>query len=134
MGVVESAAMDATVQVALAAGGAALVSAIVTSLLAPHINWGIEKKKEKFAYKRKLIADWRAMLAEAAQENVGGDDVKLLAYLEKDKYYYSLTSHIPNDKDAYAKYRKRHATASTPVFLRYLSDVIARLEKEWGLL
>jgi hypothetical protein len=36
---------------------------LITSVVAPWTNWGIEKRREKRAARTQLIADWRAMVA-----------------------------------------------------------------------
>jgi hypothetical protein len=113
----------------------AVVSLIVGAIIGPYINWGIEKRKQKLAYRRELVAKWRTMLAEAGNGDIGrGKETdKLLAFLEKHKDFYSLTPHLPTD-DSYEKYYKRHASLSVPVYHRYLTDEISRIEKEWDLL
>jgi hypothetical protein len=39
-----------------------LVSGTIASLVAPWINWRIEQKREKLAYKREMIRRWRQFL------------------------------------------------------------------------
>ena len=46
----------------------AVVSLLVGAIVGPYINWGIEKRKQKLAYKRELITSWRAMLADTREE------------------------------------------------------------------
>ena len=54
--------MDEKIIVALIglAGGA------IGSLFAPWANWGIEKRKQKLAYRRELVAKWRRMISWAS--------------------------------------------------------------------
>ncbi len=40
----------------------AVISSIVTALLAPHVNWGIEKKKIKLQNQKELICNLRTLL------------------------------------------------------------------------
>jgi hypothetical protein len=39
-----------------------LVSGTIASLVAPWINWRIEQKREKLAYKKEMIRRWRQFL------------------------------------------------------------------------
>ena len=112
----------------------ALVSGAIGSLFAPWANWGIEKRKQKLEYRKELIKRWRAMLAELAAQEIGTDDAKPLALLEKHEDFYSLSNHIDSDSNPYGEYRKRKASLNTPVFLRYLAHEISRIEKEWDLI
>ncbi|ERR1051326_5079028 len=109
----------------------AVVSLVVGAIIGPYINWGIEKKKQKLAYRKELITKWRKMLQEAASHGIDRDDNKLLAVLERHEDFFSLSGHIGSD---YQEYRKRHASVDTPVFLRYLAEEVSRIEKEeWDL-
>lgn len=109
----------------------AVVSLVVGAIVGPYINWGIEKRKQKLAYRRELVRKWRAMLAEAAKEDLERDDTRILAILERHEDFYSLTNHV--DSNHYPEYRKRHASLDVPVFHRYLADQISRIEREWDL-
>jgi hypothetical protein len=126
--------MDPTLKIAVVAAGSAMLGGLITGVVAPHVAWGIEKKNQKLAYRRELIDKWRAMLAEAAQQDIGRgkETEKLLAFLEKHKDFYSLSPQLPSD-NSYEAYYQRHASLSVPVYLRYLTDEISRIEKEWDL-
>jgi hypothetical protein len=56
--------MDDKVLVALIGAGAGLITGGIASLIAPWVTWGIEKRKEKLAYRRGLIAKWQVMLSD----------------------------------------------------------------------
>lgn len=109
----------------------AVIGLVVGAIVGPYINWGIEKRKQKLAYRRELVAKWRAMLAEAATDELQRDDTKLVAILERHQDFYSLTNLV--DSDYYQEYRTRHASVGVPVFHRYLADEISRIEREWDL-
>lgn len=69
-----------------------IVSLVVGAIIGPYIHWGIEKKKQKLAYRRDLIANWRAMLQEVAQEK--GDNTKTRLLLESHRDFYSFLPHL----------------------------------------
>lgn len=122
--------MTDTVWAAIVGGAAGIITGGLSSIVAPWAVWGIEKRKSKRAYRIKLIDNWRKMLQEAASYNIGRENTKLIAILERHEDYLSLSGHIANN---YQEYRKRHATVDTPVFLRFLTDEVSRIEKEWDL-
>jgi hypothetical protein len=123
--------MDATVQVALVAGGAALVSAVVTSLLAPHINWGIEKKKALLQQQRETIDKWRQVLEDLNRYySQYKEDIKILYpidYLMKQKGGYSLKPYL--SQHALKELDSNHYPGITEV----LTDEISRIEQKWRL-
>ncbi|MDQ7816238.1 MAG: hypothetical protein RDU14_04385 [Melioribacteraceae bacterium] len=47
--------MDDTTLIALISALAIIFSGVITSIIAPKINWGIQKKKEKDEQRRKLL-------------------------------------------------------------------------------
>jgi hypothetical protein len=126
--------MDLTLKIALVAAASAVIGSLITVIIGPKVLWSIDKQKQTRANRIELIAKWRAMLAEASQQDIGkGKETdKLLAFLEKHRDFYSLVPHLPTD-DSYETYYKRHASLSVPVYHRYLMDEIARIEREWDL-
>ena len=88
--------MDATLKIALIAAASAILGGFITGIIAPHINWGIEKRKQKLAHRRELIAKWREMIAEAAKT---APDGKLELYIHLHKDYYSLIPHLTKERE-----------------------------------
>ena len=125
--------MDTAVQIAIIAGVAALISAIVTGILAPHINWWIEKKKERLKHQRELIDQWRELVkrlnsyndnfpSDAEQEYLMPKD-----WLQRNKAFYSLKPHLR--KEAI----QNLDSANVASVVDTLIDEIARIEIAWGL-
>ena len=54
--------MEPNLKIALIPAASAIAGGVITAIVAPHIAWGIEKKKQKFELRRKLVADWRRMI------------------------------------------------------------------------
>lgn len=125
--------MTDTVWAAIVGGAAGIITGSLSALVAPWANWGIKKKDLLLAHHRELVSKWRAMLEEAGQQDIGrgADTDKLLAFLEKHKDFYSLSAHLPTN--SYEAYYKSHATLSVPVYHRYLTDEVSRIEREWDL-
>lgn len=49
----------------------ALISGAIASLIAPWVNWGIEKRRQKLEHRRALVKEWREMVVhvQSAYEN-----------------------------------------------------------------
>jgi len=84
--------MDSALQIALIAAAGGLVGGLITGIIAPHVAWGIEKKKQKLSYRRELISKWRAMLQEVAREKSDLKTTRLK--LESHGDFYSLWPHL----------------------------------------
>src|SRR5437667_1750876 len=56
--------MSDSVWAALIGGLTGVITGGIASIISPWANWGIEKRKEKLAYRRELIRKWRVMIAE----------------------------------------------------------------------
>lgn len=57
--------MSDQVLAALVGGVAGLITGAVSSLVAPWVNWGVEKRRLRFQRRRDLVSEWRAGLSEA---------------------------------------------------------------------
>jgi hypothetical protein len=120
-----------------------LIAGAVGGTVASLVNWGIEKRKQKLAYRRELVASWRKMIADAPGQ-LGtkiADTNELLAFFEGQQNYYSLRAHLTTDTRARLKQSILHMVLTPPSvgmpptnqLLRLLSDEVARIEKEWEL-
>lgn len=141
--------MEPNLKLALIAAASAIAGGVITAIVAPHIAWGIEKKKQKFELRRKLVADWRRMVNWVVfkyEHQPEGSDASLVEVLESHEDYFSLKPHlsdsvlhqINNLRDEVGSIRivqsgqtKRINPPSTLVSI--LVKEIARIEKEWEL-
>lgn len=57
--------MSDTILTALIAGVVGLVTGAVGSLIAPWVNWGIEKRRKQFENRSELVHQWRDIIANA---------------------------------------------------------------------
>lgn len=79
--------MDTKVQIALIAGLLGFSGGVVGSLIAPWVNWGIEKRREKLKYRRDLVQRWREAI-EKDFDQLAFNDTAL---------YASLRPHLSKD-------------------------------------
>jgi hypothetical protein len=122
--------MDNTVKIALIAAIAAVVSAVVTGLIVPRINWGIEKRKILHAKKQALINDWRALARKIRHEHMAGGEgsTNILEELENQGAFSTLRPHLSEGT------LNALDTRDGKKACQILIDEIARLEKKWGLI
>jgi hypothetical protein len=103
-----------------------LVSGALGSLVAPWINWRIEKKREKLAHKRELIRRWREFLSkDFDQLEFSGTAV-----------YSEIRAHLSGatlESIESNKITVRLGRGGNVIRSLVLDD-IARLEKEWDLI
>lgn len=103
-----------------------LLSGVIGSFVAPWINWRIEQKREKLAYRRATIRRWRDFLAgEFDQLGFSGTAI-----------YSEMRSHLSKatrDSIEADKITIRLGRGGNVIHSLVLDD-IARLEKEWDLL
>jgi hypothetical protein len=141
--------MDPNLKITLIAAASAIGGGVITAIVAPHIAWGIEKKKQRLELRRKLVADWRGMINWVVftyEHQPEGSDASLVEVLERHEDYYSLKpqlsdsvlSEINKLRDEVGSIRivvsgqtKRINPPSTLVSI--LVKEIARIEREWQL-
>ena len=141
--------MNPNLKIALIAAASAVGGGVITAIVAPHIAWGIEKKKQRFKLRKKLVADWRRMIIWVVfqfEHQPEGSDASLVEVLESQEDYFSLKPHLSDSvlnqitslRDEKGSIRivqsgktKRINPPSTLVSI--LVKEIARIEKEWEL-
>jgi hypothetical protein len=120
------------------------LSSVVTGIIAPSINWGIEKKRLTRAYREAQIQKWRQMVHDVALKvnkieqgedarpaNVRSPEAFLL---EMHRDFPSLMPLLPES----AQYEifgsmTVHAGRTRPHALIYLDREIGKIEEKWGL-
>jgi hypothetical protein len=124
--------MDLTLQIALVAAVSAVVGGLIPGIVAPHVAWGIEKRKQKLVYRRELISKWRAMLQEIAQEK--GDNASTRLRLERHRDFYSFLPHLRSGDAALINEHivNKFSPEISPL-ITHLVDEVERIEREWDL-
>jgi hypothetical protein len=138
--------MDTNLKIALVAGLGGLVGGLLSAIVAPHVNWGIEKRKQKLEYRRQLIKSWRNMITWVAFEyehRTEEDNRTFVEVLQNKEDFFSLRPHLSaRAKDfinAAAESRAitgpetKHFANPTAPFVATFVNEIARIEKEWNL-
>lgn len=117
--------MDAKVTIAVIAGVFGLIGGVVGSLVAPWVQWGIEKKRFKLHRRLKYIRAWRQF--------IGSNEFNQAAFRETTTYK-TLRPHLSReliemieDDRVYTSF-----TGGDPIRSGLL-DQITRIERDWGL-
>lgn len=141
--------MKETVWTAVIGGIAGLVTGAVSSLVAPWINWGIEKQRERYRYRQQMIREWRQMVVDVRAEYESGQrDGLFLLLLEKQPGYISFSQHLSKgEKESLRKAQgdlnavkivmvAKHTNLINPIddFVERLSYQIRKIEEEWDLI
>ena len=117
-----------------------LLAGIAGSIFAPWVNWGIEKRRQKLAYRRELIASWRKMIRDVtlAKDESGRSLAELL---ERHEAFYSIKPHLSQNVISEI-YRCRTVVAGSticysvllhPCICSYMLKEIGEIEKKWKL-
>lgn len=129
--------MDEKLVAAIAGAIAGVIGGLLSSLVAPWINWGIEKRKQKLVYRRELIAKWRASLAELAKtQGPPGERGDLMYLMERSPEFYSLLPHLKDEKATLKKIKITkfvYGETTIPLILHRIMEEVNRIEREWDL-
>jgi hypothetical protein len=119
-------------------------SSVVTGIIAPSINWGIEKKKQTRSDRKEKIHKWQQMVQRVILEldniqrgespPITGMRSPAAYLLDRELDFSSLKPLLP--KSAIGEIYVGMTFIAGPTIdskLVRLIDEIARIEKEWGL-
>ena len=123
----------------------AILSGAAGSVLAPWANYKVQARQERDAYRRQLIANWRAMIARHHQPGGAGTKVVSSHLVVDDPDFETLRPYVP--PDFVAELESASTTKDgTPVVhvsmggqagldanLRKLAEVVDALERAWKL-
>jgi len=109
--------------VAIISGLFGLIGGAIGSLIAPWVQWGIEKRREKLNHKRALIQDWRRHLG---------------SHYTKESFPSSLTyngmkPYLSNEAVELVENNSAPDLKGIDIKRRILNE-INRIEKEWSLM
>jgi hypothetical protein len=120
---------------AIAGAIAGAVTGTLTSVIAPWMNWTIEKRREERDHRRKLIANWRAMLAHYVESTRARDFLTDHRFLTLRPLLTPLVltslETVP-DVDPRDLADGALGIAADPD-LELLAHEIDRIERQWGL-
>jgi hypothetical protein len=108
-----------------------LITGAIGSLIAPWVQWGVEKRRHRREARRERIAAWRAA--------VDRDDFEPRQFAGSDAYA-TLRAYLPEDlRQEIDGWRNPTMFVAPPRAGRYpiqgrLLQEIARIERKWGLI
>jgi hypothetical protein len=115
---------------ALIAGAVGLLTGAIGSLIAPWVNWGIEKRRKRHDNRARLINTWRAVISDPNFERTRitthptyGSLKPLLTKQAIESLHRPENAHIVVRGSSDPNYADRSL----------LQAEIGRIEKEWGL-
>ncbi len=115
----------------------AVIGALIGAILAPFVNWQIEKKKQRLAYRKELISKWRKLFEEYADaETVQWPDETVFEMLGKRADFMSFAGHTSGRKRYKLSEPEEEYVQNCgihPLIYIYLQEVV-ELEKEWKLI
>ena len=75
-----------------------LIAGVVGSLIAPWVNWGIEKRREKLLFRRQQLTNWRQLIHDVSEYQVQSiEETRHSIFRELvqgHKHFYSLEAHL----------------------------------------
>ena len=114
------------------------LAGVLGATVTPFIQWYIEKKRLKVAYKQKLITDWRKMIEEVAKtHSQQSSNVEVVKALMNHSAFYSLSVFVDiktSMKGVDDGTKQTWERLSYPIMLSVIMSEIAKIEKEWDLL
>jgi hypothetical protein len=121
--------MSPTTVAALIGGLAGLCTGILGSLVAPWVQWNIEKRRKDIEYKQKIISEVRKLL----DEKPDIDDIK------SSSYWGFIFEHLDdreksNMSNSTIVVELNEGTDSDTAKKRIISRMLHRLEQKWGLI
>jgi hypothetical protein len=107
---------------------AGLITGVIGSLIAPWVQWAIEKRRSRLGYRQERIRIWRENInsyrGNFTQFTTTATHSEIRPHLTEDvrkRLEKPRTAIVPNEKRGKAAQRY------------ILLDEVARIEKEWGL-
>ena len=104
-----------------------LVSSAIASLVAPWVNWRIEQKREKLAYKKEMIRRWREFLNDRDYDGTQFSGSVIYSEIRPHLSSETLQSIESN------RITIRLGRGGDVIRSLVLDDIV-RLEKEWDLI
>ncbi len=114
--------MPENIITAIIAAIAGLLAGLVGSVLAPWVNWGIEKRKERLANRRANVEKWREMVFQAVNSQTIVSLEDLNNFYKNHRDFFGLKPHLKN----WPHYAQLSLSDG-------LLAEIARIETEWEL-
>ncbi len=126
--------MTDTVWAAIVGGFAGIVTGSISSIIAPWVNWRIERKRRLTEDRKEAIHGWREMIMGYrfyAEHNKPSQ-----LHLELERRWISLEPNLPASViQRVTGYQERAISPEErEEFVTYMLVEVAKLERKWGLL
>jgi hypothetical protein len=128
-----------TWQIALISGVFGLLAGVVGSLIAPWINWGIEKQRLKLQHRRDLVAQWRKLLHSVSEfhvlQNTEERYTDFVALVTRHEFFESLQPHLSSKAIDLIQGTRGEFWGADGVdeAFKALSSDVDRIRREWRL-
>ncbi len=117
-----------------------MIAGVVGSLIAPWVNWGIEKRRQKLLHRRQQLSRWRQLIHDVSEYRARADDEtkysSLRELVQGHEHFYSLEPHLSKET-----FELIENTASkfwshddVQIAFRALQSDVNRIEKNWKLI
>ena len=121
--------MKATVLIYVIPVALGFIGGVIGSLIAPWVQWGVEKRRLRQAKRRELISACRILLATDIDKKTFREAE---FYLKLRPHLYQLViDEIESDDTAVSR---EDAKPETDRFKKKMLEDVARIEKEWILI
>jgi len=121
---------------------AGLISGVVGSLIAPWVQWAVEKRRNRQNYRRELIQSWRDTVTAFVQKGNGPDRINQLsetpeysmmkAYLNSESRHWIEVT-MAETYDSIREDEPEDWRLEVAGKRKIILDELARLEQKWGL-
>jgi hypothetical protein len=116
----------------------AVIGAMIGATVSPFVQWQIEKKRQRLAYRRELILRWRKMLEEVVNNRAdkwAGKEIHQIMFTQGD--FASLVMYSRDPKNTTDSEWKNYIEMGEkygipPMIMHYIHE-LQRLEEQWKL-
>lgn len=118
---------------------AGLISGVIGSLIAPWVQWAIEKRRNLFEYRRELIKTWRDELENFDYEE-GNIRTTATYSAIRPHLKQEIGERLESPREVHVEVESRDGVSDITIsgkspssVKNMLLDEVARIERDWGL-
>lgn len=129
--------MDLTLKIALIAGASAVLGGLVTAVIAPHVAWGIEKRRAAQQEKQSIILNIRRMIVDYRNTTDTPFGVKALGNsLDRNVSWLKVKPYLRESilRDISEASNSTIASDKGQLALSILEEEVTQIQKMWKLL
>jgi hypothetical protein len=122
--------MDTTLKIAVVAALAAMGGGLITGVVAPHITWGIEKRRAKLKYRSDIVQKCRQMIEAPGFSKQSFRITPEYRYLKP----YLSEQNIDNMENDRMIMVPKDGDGPLSPYRNILIDALVKLERDWKLI